>query len=151
MEGLNINYISHNQKLNKFQRFNLKANYIVFDWATSIVTAEGLPDSLGKMSGFPVFSDGDQSFEAKRMRYNFQTRKGVVYDVTTSQSDVVVKGDRSKFISGEETADTTKASDIIYSEDAIFTTCKHENPHFLYPQNLSYSNFFGSLFYTKSC
>lgn len=114
----------------KYNTISLKAGYIVFDWQTSIVTAEGIPDSLGRPSEFPQFQDGDQSFTAKQMRYNFKTRKGVVYDVTTKQNDVVVLGKKSKFVSGEPSADTTKTNDYIFSEDAIFTTCTHPNPHF---------------------
>jgi hypothetical protein len=114
-----------------YTSINLKADYIVFDWKSSIVTAEGRPDSTGQMAGFPVFEDGDQSFNAERMRYNFQTRKGVVYDVTTKQNDVVVRGARSKFVSGEEPKDTTEeANDYIFSENSIFTTCTADHPHF---------------------
>lgn len=111
-----------------YQTINLKADYIVFNWKNSIVTAEGRPDSSGTMAGFPVFKDGDQTFTAERMRYNFQTRKGVVYDVTTQQNDVIVKGTRSKFVSGEQKDSTS--NDYVYSEDALFTTCTAPNPHF---------------------
>ena len=111
-----------------YTTINLKAAHIVLDWGTNIVTASGLPDSTGRMAGFPEFQDGDQSFTADSMRYNFQTRKGVVYDVTTSQNDVIVKGNRSKFISAEGT-DTT-AQDYVYSQGAIFTTCTADEPHY---------------------
>ncbi|MBK7872972.1 MAG: hypothetical protein IPJ74_21035 [Saprospiraceae bacterium] len=114
-----------------YTTISLKADYIVLDWATSIVTASGWPDSVGNMAGFPEFADGEQKFNADSMRYNFQTRKGVVYDVTTQQNDVVVKGTRSKFISGEQIpGDTTRANDIVFSEGAIFTTCTADEPHF---------------------
>ncbi|MCB0551360.1 MAG: LPS-assembly protein LptD, partial [Phaeodactylibacter sp.] len=93
-------------------------------------TAEGMPDSLGRPSGKPEFSDGAQSFVADSMRYNFQTRKGVVYDVTTKQNDVVVHGARSKFVSSPAQDSTQKANDVIFSSDALFTTCTHDNPHF---------------------
>lgn len=114
-----------------YTTIKLKADYIEFDWATSIVAASGLPDSLGRTVGKPEFSDGDQVFEADSMRYNFQTRRGMVYDVKTAQNDVIVHSQRSKFISGQKVeGDTIKANDIIFSEDALFTTCQHEHPHF---------------------
>ncbi len=113
-----------------YTSINLKAAHIVFDWETNIVTAESMPDSLGRPSGQPEFVDGDQTFTADSLRYNFQTRKGVVYDVTTKQNDVVVRGSRAKFVSDTK-PDTTQASnDVVYNSDAIFTTCTHENPHF---------------------
>ena len=112
-----------------YTSINLKADYIIFDWESNIVTAEGLPDSTGKMAGFPEFEDGAQSFTAKRMRYNFKTQKGIVYDVRTQQNDVYVLGSRSKFVS-DAGKDSTERNDIVYSQDAIFTTCTHETPHF---------------------
>ncbi len=115
-----------------YTTIKLNADYIVFDWETNIVTASGLPDSTGKKVGLPKFADGDQDFTADSMRYNFKTRKGIVYDVTTEESGVVIHGARSKFISQEPAAgDTTsKTQNIIYSKGAIFTTCTAEHPHF---------------------
>lgn len=120
----------------KYTTITLKAGYIVLDYATKIVTAEGRRDSLGQLVELPEFSDGAQTFTAERMRYNFETRKGIVYDVTSQYQDVVVQGSRTKFVTGEEEppadpADTTnKANDILYSQNAIFTTCNHDDPHF---------------------
>jgi hypothetical protein len=113
-----------------YKTINLKAAHIVLDWSTSIVTAEGMPDSTGRMANFPVFKDATQEFEAKKMRYNFQTEKGIVYDITTQQQDVIIHAGRSKFISKPPKDSTEEKQDIIYSEDAIFTTCTEDEPHF---------------------
>ena len=113
-----------------YQTITLKAAHIVFDWSTNIATASTLPDSLGRKSGIPEFVDGEQTFTADSMRYNFDTRKGVVYDVRTEYTDIVVKGSKAKFVSGEPKADSTAANDIIYNQGAIFTTCTHPEPHF---------------------
>jgi len=113
-----------------YTTITLNADYIILDWETSIVTASGWPDSTGRMAGFPEFADGEQSFTADSMRYNFQTRKGIVYDVETQQSDVRVVGSRSKFVSGEEIPGDTTRNDVVYSADAIFTTCTADHPHF---------------------
>ncbi len=114
----------------KYTTITLKADYIVFDWKTNIVSAEGLPDSTGRMAGFPEFSEGEQSFNAKRLRYNFQSRKGMVYDVTTQQNDIIIHGERSKFISGVKSEADSTANDVIYSYNGLFTTCTAEHPHF---------------------
>ncbi|HMO39128.1 MAG TPA: putative LPS assembly protein LptD [Saprospiraceae bacterium] len=110
----------------------LKADYIVLDWETSIVTAAGWPDESGKIGGKPEFKDREQEFRADSMRYNFQTRKGKVYDVTTQQNDVVVKGRSSKFITLAPLAGDTSGQqrNIIFSESALFTTCTADHPHF---------------------
>lgn len=114
----------------EYTTITLKAAHIIFDWQTSIVTAETMPDSLGRPSGLPEFKEGDQEFTAHYMRYNFKTRKGQVLDATTRQNDVIVLSKKSKFISAPPGADTTQVNDYLFSEDAIFTTCNHPNPHF---------------------
>jgi len=114
----------------KYQSITLEAAHIIFDWKTNIVSADGLPDSLGRMAGFPKFSEGENKFEAKRMQYNFRSRKGIIYEVTTQQNDIIVLAARSKFVSGTPQDSTQQRNDIVYSEDAIFTTCTHPEPHF---------------------
>lgn len=111
-----------------YETITLEAGHIELNWATSMVTAEGIPDSSGKASQLPAFSEGDNSFTAGRMAYNFESRKGIVYEAVTQENDVIVRSAKSKFISGPP-ADTT-INDIIYSEDAIFTTCTADHPHF---------------------
>lgn len=113
-----------------YTTINLEADYLIFDWASNIVTAEGLPDSLGQMAGFPHFQDGTQEFTAKRMRYNFKTRKGVVYDVTTEQQGIIIHGARSKFEQNVAKDSTETTEEIICSENSIFTTCTNAEPHF---------------------
>ncbi len=112
-----------------YQDLTIDAAYIEFDWASNIVTAEGRPDSTGRMAGNPDFKDKTQGFQAKKMLYNFKTRKGIIYNVNTKQGDdLYVLGAKAKFIGGNP-SDTT-SSDVVYSEDAIFTTCNHPEPHF---------------------
>lgn len=112
----------------KYTTLSLKAEYIIFDYVNNEVLAEFRQDSTGKAIGIPSFEDGEQAFEAKKMRYNFMTQKGIIYDVTSTYNDLFVLGDRAKFVSGAA-RDTTQ-DDTIYSENAIFTTCNHPEPHY---------------------
>ncbi len=111
-----------------YQTISLKADYIVLNWATNTVTAEGTRDSLGRLQKIPEFSDGDQAFKANKMRYNFTTQKGVIYDATSQYNDMYIHGTKAKF-SGKG-VDSTEYEQCIYSQDALFTTCNHPNPHF---------------------
>lgn len=114
----------------EYATITLSGAHIIYDWETNIVTAEAGRDSVSrKITGIPQFVEGDQTFDAMRMRYNFKTRKGKVYDVTSKYNDVVIHGAESKFITGER-IDTTKADDLIYSQGSIFTTCTLRHPHF---------------------
>jgi LptD protein len=111
-----------------YQSLKLTADYIVIDLKNNIATAEPSIDSLGKKKGIPKFKDETQDFNAMKMRYNFRTQKGVVYDVTTKYQDSYVHGGLSKFVSSK--GDSSKRSDIVYSKDAVFTSCSAEHPHF---------------------
>ena len=123
-------YLYGNAKVT-YTTINLQADYIIFDWETKIVTAKGIPDSTGRILNKPLFKDGDQEFTADSLRYNFESRKGIVYQVTTQQSGVYVRGAKSKFVSTENMVnDTLRRQDVIYSQNAIFTTCEHEVPHY---------------------
>ncbi|MEM1215591.1 MAG: putative LPS assembly protein LptD, partial [Bacteroidota bacterium] len=113
----------------QYTTITLRADHIELDWSKNEVVAEGLPnDTTGVIEGLPEFTEGENTFNADRMRYNFDTRKGVVYDVVTEEGDIIVRGTRSKFVSAPP-GDTT-ANDVIYSFGAIFTTCTADHPHF---------------------
>ena len=79
------------------------------------MTAEGLKTG-NQVTGIPQFRMATKKFTAQRMRYNFETQKGIVYDISTTQSGMFVKGSRSKFVRTEE---DTIVTDIVYSQDAI--------------------------------
>lgn len=113
-----------------YQTITLRADHIELDWSKSLVTAEGMVnDTTGQLGGLPEFSEGDNTFTANRMQYNFQTRKGIVFDAITEQEDIVVRGSKSKFISAP-LGDTT-TNDLVFSQDATFTTCTADHPHFV--------------------
>ncbi|HHH49909.1 MAG TPA: LPS-assembly protein LptD [Saprospiraceae bacterium] len=112
----------------KYGTITLTGDYIVFDWAKNTVTAQYVKDSLAKEPSLPTFVDGDQTFSAKKMKYNFKTSKGIIYDVSTKQSNLFVLGTRAKFTSKDSLAG--RPDDIVYSQDAIFTTCDDPHPHY---------------------
>ncbi|MEL7222919.1 MAG: putative LPS assembly protein LptD, partial [Bacteroidota bacterium] len=113
-----------------YGNITLRAAFIELNWDKSEVLAQGVRnDTTGVLEGIPEFTEGESVFNANRMRYNFETRKGIVYDAITEEDDIKVRGSRSKFISGDP-GDST-SYDIIYSEDATFTTCTADHPHFV--------------------
>ena len=103
-----------------YQSIELKADYIQLDLNTKEVYAEGLPDSADVMQGTPVFKDGNDEFESKTMRYNFQTQKGIITDVKTQQGDGYVHSERTKKID---------ANSFILKK-GVYTTCDYDHPHF---------------------
>jgi LptD protein len=111
-----------------YKKMKLTADYIVIDLKKNIATAEPSVDTAGKQRGIPNFDDGSQKLSMKKLGYNFKTKKGVAYDVTTKYNDAFVHGGKSKFVGGSE--DSTRKNDVAYSTNAIFTTCSSEHPHF---------------------
>ncbi len=120
----------YGQAFVKYTDISLKAEFIELDFANNLVTAELREDTVtGKVIGVPEFTEGEQVFTAKRMRYNFKTKKGMVYDVRTQQTDLFVHGSRMKLIQ-EEKKDTSKPDNILFGQKLLFTTCSAEHPHF---------------------
>ncbi len=115
----------------KYTSIDLKAGYILLDYNINTVTAEGLADSSGRVAGAPEFKDGDQAFSAKKLRYNFKSKKGIIYEAYTKQEDLYVLGAKAKFVGSKDDGDTSKtARNTIYNQNAILTTCDDPHPHF---------------------
>ncbi len=115
----------------KYTSLNIKAGYILLDYATNEISAAPLADSTGQSVGIPDFQSADQSFTATRLRYNFKTKKGVIFEARTKQEDMYVLGSKAKFV-GSEVAegDSIRSRNTIYNSDAILTTCDDPHPHF---------------------
>lgn len=113
-----------------YTTLNIKAGYILLDYANNEISAQQFADSTGQLTGLPDFKDGEQQFTSTRLRYNFKTKKGIIYEARTQQEDLYVLGERAKFISGISADTTKKARNIIYNKDALLTTCDDPHPHF---------------------
>lgn len=99
---------------------DLEADYIEVDLATSSIFATGLPDSSGKIAGKPHFKQGEESFTADTMRYNFKTKKGYIIGVVTEQQGGFLHSEITKRLPDES----------ICIKDGKYTTCNLANPHF---------------------
>jgi len=98
----------------------IESGFIEIDWKTNIITAKPKIDSLGKFIEVPYFIEGDESFHAEEIRYNFKTKKGIIKHIKTKEGEGFILGEKVK-----KTED-----DIFYFRKGDFTTCNHEKPHF---------------------
>lgn len=113
-------YLYGNAKV-KYGKIGLDAARIELDMDSSVVFAEGVPDSIGKATGTPVFTDNGTTYESKTMRYNFKTEKGFITDVITEQGEGYLTGGLSKKV----------GDNVFYVQNGFYTTCdNHEHPHF---------------------
>jgi hypothetical protein len=103
-----------------YDDIELKASYIEISLKSNELHATGLPDSTGEMAGLPLFTQGDQTFRASEMRYNFKSKRGLSKDVKTQESGGFLHGETVKRDTGE----------IVYIRTGMFTTCEYDEPHF---------------------
>ncbi len=104
----------------KYEKIHQKAAYVEIDFETSILTALPKTDSAGISYGLPEFSEGDQTFKSKEMKYNFETRKGFIRSIITQEGQGYLHGDVVKKMD----------NDISNLRGGGFTTCDLEHPHF---------------------
>jgi len=110
----------YNSATISYESLNIKSDYIELDFNLNTLTATGIPDSAGKEKGLPVFKDGEQSFKAKKIKYNFKTKKGLSSDVITKEGDSYLHGSTVKKMS----------DDITYIHNGKYTTCDLDHPHY---------------------
>ncbi len=112
-------YLYGNSKVT-YDNVELTADVITMNMDSSVVHANGRPDSTGVMVGLPIFKDGSTPYESDRMSYNFKSKKGFISNVYTQQGDGFIMGGKAK----------KDSADVFYSEDGKYTTCDAEHPHF---------------------
>ncbi|MBC5993127.1 putative LPS assembly protein LptD [Pontibacter cellulosilyticus] len=98
----------------------LEAAYIQIDYESNMLLATPLPDSTGKETGVPVFKDSGGSYAAKRIAYNYKTKKGRISEVVTQQGEGYIHAEVVK----------KNENDEFFGYHAQYTTCNLEHPHF---------------------
>lgn len=102
-----------------YQGLTLTAHYIILDWANNQIVA--MTDSVdGEPVGYAHFNDGGDEYEAKKIIYNYQTKKGKVYKARTQDGEGYILADQIKRNEHEEW----------YGLNGKYTTCSLEEPHF---------------------
>lgn len=112
-------FLYNNSKVT-YQQIELTAYYIELDLETKEVYAEGILDSTETLVQKPIFKDGNEEFESKTLRYNFETKKGIITEVVTEQGEGYFHSGRTKKIS----------DDAFLATDGKYTTCDADHPHF---------------------
>ncbi|MBS1651925.1 MAG: LPS-assembly protein LptD [Bacteroidetes bacterium] len=97
--------------------FKLQAEVIDLEYGKNIVTAYGMPDSSGKLTGNPKFNDGSQEMEAEKIKYNIKTKKGKIYNALTKQGELLVRGQQIK----------KDSTNIIYMNNMECIPCKESD------------------------
>lgn len=104
----------------KYTDIELNSDYILLDLGNKEVFAKGLIDTAGKVTGTPVFKQGSESFESDSMKYNFDNKKGIIYNIITKQGEGYFHSEKTKRLPNEH----------IHAVKNKYTTCDAKHPHF---------------------
>ncbi len=106
-----------------YQDIELTSGIIVLDYEKDEVYAGRIKDSTGKYTQLPVFKQGSNVVEPDSIRFNFKTKKALIWNSRTDQGEFKVKAEISK-----------RENDSVYFlKGARFTTAKDiEDPEYYF-------------------
>ncbi len=107
----------------RYDDFEVKADYIIFNLVTNEVEALSQPYQNQK----PTFINGSQVVSADSIRYNIDSEKGIVYGARIQQDQFYIHGATTKFVRAG--SDSLHIDDVIYNKNALLTTCDEDHPH----------------------
>jgi lipopolysaccharide assembly outer membrane protein LptD (OstA) len=104
-----------------YQDIELKSGIIVLNYEKNEVYAGRIKDSLGNYTQFPSFKQGTNLIEPDSIRFNFKTKKALIWNSRTEQGEFKVKARITK-----------KENDSVYFlKEARFTTAEDaDNPEY---------------------
>ncbi|SHL81298.1 putative LPS assembly protein LptD [Flavobacterium xanthum] len=109
-----------------YQDIELKSGIIVMNYEKNEVYAGRIKDSTGTFTQFPNFKQGANVIEPDSIRFNFKTKKALIWNSRSEQGEFKIKA-----------AVTKKENDSVYFlKGARFTTSKDvDNPEYYFQTN----------------
>ncbi|MFT3796334.1 putative LPS assembly protein LptD [Flavobacterium sp.] len=109
-----------------YQDIELKAGLIVFNYEKNEVYAGRIKDSTGTLIQYPVFKQGSNVVEPDSIRFNYKTKKALIWNSRTDQGEFKIKAEVSKRINDS----------VYFLKGARFTTAKDiEDPEYYFYTN----------------
>ena len=104
-----------------YQNVELTAAYMEYDMNTGEVFAQGVQDpETGEWTGLPVMKQGSDQYEMEKVRYNFNTKKARITNMTTSDGEGILHGQNIKMMPDRS----------INITDGQYTVCDADDPHY---------------------
>ena len=109
-----------------YEDVELKAGIIVMNYDKDEVYAGRIKDSTGAFTQYPNFKQGNNVVEPDSIRFNFKTKKALIWNSRTDQGEFKIKAEITK-----------KENDSVYFlKNARFTTSKNiDNPEYYFKTN----------------
>ncbi len=106
-----------------YQDIELKSGIIVFNYEKNEVYAGRIKDSTGAYTQYPNFKQGSNVVEPDSIRFNYKTKKALIWNSRTDQGEFKVKAEVSKRINDS----------VYFLKNARFTTAKDiEDPEYYF-------------------
>ena len=104
-----------------YDKMKLESGFMTVNFDTKTLFAEGVKDSTDTITQAPIFKEGNAEYKSKELKYNFDTKQGLISNVFTKESDGYLHGEKVK----------KKDDRTMYISSGMFTTCDNEDhPHF---------------------
>ena len=104
-----------------YDNIKMEAGVIYFSYTKKSVIAEAIENEDGTLSERPVLTESGKTYEGDRMVYNFETKKGKISQLLTTDDD-------QGFVRGAEVM--KNENDELFAKEAYYTTCELDHPHF---------------------
>ena len=103
-----------------YENAKIQADQIIINWETNIIEARCGKDSLDNLIGCPIFTENNETFNAKLIKYNLKTKKSFIKHISTKEGE--------GYILGKTVKKTNK--DIFFLRKGDYTTCNLDKPHY---------------------
>lgn len=99
----------------------LKAERMDYDMNSGTVHAYGVLDTLtGEWTGEPTMTQGEQNYSMHELRYNFNSKKARITQMTTNEGDGIIHGKNIKMLPDKS----------VNMTNGKYTVCDAEHPHY---------------------
>ncbi|MDP4665299.1 MAG: putative LPS assembly protein LptD, partial [Flavobacteriaceae bacterium] len=113
----------YNQADMTYKDMSIKAGVITINYETNEVNAGRIKDSLGNYSQAPVFTQGADVIEPDSIRFNFTTKKALIWNSKTEQSGGKILAELTKKVNDS----------VLFINRGIFTTSTNlEDPEYYF-------------------
>jgi len=113
----------HNEAEVYYEDIELKAGIIVLDYGKDEIYAGRIKDSTGALTQRPIFKQGQNVVEPDSIRFNTKTKKALIWNSRTEQSEFRIKADIVK----------RENDSVYYMKGARFTTSEDvDNPEYYF-------------------
>lgn len=104
-----------------YQNMELTAAYMEYDMNSGEVFAQGVQDpETGEWTGLPVMKQGSDQYEMEKVRYNFNSQKARITNMTTNDDEGILHGHNIKMLPDRS----------INITDGQYTVCDADEPHY---------------------